>query len=57
VPEIRVTGLPGCGHDGLVNGSEDRELAGALADAVTDPAPARTALVMARLAGLPATGS
>jgi hypothetical protein len=40
------------GHDGPVNRSKDRELAGALADAATDPDPARTALVMARLAGL-----
>lgn len=56
MPKIRVTGLHECGHDGLVNDSEDRELAGALADAVTDPDPARTALVMARLAGLSGPG-
>ena len=29
-PKIRVTGLHGYGHDDLVNGSEDRGLAGAL---------------------------
>jgi hypothetical protein len=56
VPEIRVTGLHRCGHDGFVNRSEDRNLSGALADAVSDPDPARRALVMARLAGLSGPG-
>jgi len=56
VSEIRVTGLHRYGHDDLVNGSKDRELTGALADAVTDPDPARTALVMARPAGLSGPG-
>jgi hypothetical protein len=39
-----------------VDGGRDRELTGALADAVTDPAPARTAPVMVRLAGLSGPG-
>ena len=51
-----MTGLHGCGHDDLVNGSEDRELIGALADAVTDPGPGRAAPVMARLADLSGPG-
>jgi hypothetical protein len=39
-----------------VNAGVDRELTGALADAVTDPAPAKTAQVMAQLASLSGPG-
>lgn len=51
-----MTWLPRLGHDDRVNGGREHELAGDLADAVTDPDPARAALVMTRLAGLTGPG-
>lgn len=55
-PQIRVTGTGRDGHDDRVDNGTERELADALAGAVTDPVPATAALVMARLAGLSGQG-
>lgn len=60
-PRTRRTGNPGdpaarVRHDEPVNGSTERELTSLLANAVTDPAPTTTTLVMARLAALSGPG-